>query len=856
MSNKMCSIIASLWLALLTIGLGTGTAWASTGNTLKKISKQESGDQSRISLEFSSLPSYRLETTGDGLKLFLADTALAPAFKNLPADDTLKEASYVTEKHQIILSLTLHRPPKQVSAAFTMRGTDRRKRTAAQGADNLLILDILAEEKPAAKPPKPAQTPPAATPAAGPTDRAPEKQESKTRPANTSNLPEAAQAAKDTATTSQHNDKWLTFFSDHVTPFRISPRLRYSLPPFPVLDLVQPDTASKLLSPLLLAQGRAGLLDDVATALKKLNSDPQLPAEQMERALLTYGEVLIRQGSYAEADRVLQLATGVKPDSAFTPLIQYLTILNQAQAAIGKPHEASYALANTKQDQTESGAALAPYLRLLRAEIALDTERDEEALRILSGDPQPADGQAAELFSLRRADAWAVTDRADEALTAYRQPRQHGIMLDAHPFSLARYASALFEKQEYAAAAEAYLHLSIKMYGAPGQDVAQYATALSRLKGERGNKNPAPFNEIVDRFPETEGAARARLKVADLAVLTGKNSLPVSPDAVYKIIAAQAPLRELREEAAFKQALVLFIKGDNLQASNLLHAFLRDHRAGALRRQAEALQLESLPVAAKKLIDKKEYIPALVLAEQNRDLLISGQAGGDFLAELGLAFASLCLWNSAAKTYRYLLDAYKGTPAEEKIYLPLMQALAEQDEHQMVIDYASHYFKHFAKGTDQAAIQYLLVNALHTKGQDAAAAEQLAARDYPGDRPLNLLAGQVFWDLKQYDKVEEYTGRLMDNDLSKAAPKEIFLRAEALFMSGHPDKALPLYQHLLNAPDYADQALYRSAQIRLTEKKTAEGLKLLRNLAEKGKSTLWRKMAEETLAVNNLQTAK
>jgi hypothetical protein len=78
------------------------------------------------------------------------------------------------------------------------------------------------------------------------------------------------------------------------------------------------------------------------------------------------------------------------------------------------------------------------------------------------------------------------------------------------------------------------------------------------------------------------------------------------------------------------------------------------------------------------------------------------------------------------------------------------------------------------------------------------------------------------------------------------------MRAEALYRNGHGESALPFYRHLEQHEAYADQAGYRIAQVHMATDNQGTGLKLLRTLVEKARSPLWRKMAEETLAMENI----
>ena len=222
----------------------------------------------------------------------------------------------------------------------------------------------------------------------------------------------------------------------------------------------------------------------------------------------------------------------------------------------------------------------------------------------------------------------------------------------------------------------------------------------------------------------------------------------------------------------------------------------------------------------------------------------------DFLNKVGQAFAGLGFWNRAIRVYRYMLAVYKGRPGEDKALLALIAALYNKEDYKQLEDAADTYLQKFPKGKDRARIFYLLVSSLHKSGQTEKAASLLEKKKFPVNHDLNSLGGRIFWQLKKYDRVEKYLARIMGKDLRKVEADEILIRAEALFLRGHLRKALPFYQYLTDQENYADQALYRSAQIHLETGRQDEGLNILQNLSEKGISTLWRKMAAESYEIN------
>jgi len=88
--------------------------------------------------------------------------------------------------------------------------------------------------------------------------------------------------------------------------------------------------------------------------------------------------------------------------------------------------------------------------------------------------------------------------------------------------------------------------------------------------------------------------------------------------------------------------------------------------------------------------------------------------------------------------------------------------------------------------------------------------------------------------------------------LDNSEPEDILLLAEALYRGGKGREALPFYQQISEDEKLSDQAIYRTAQIMVATGNPEEGLKLLEGLVEKARNPLWRKMAEEKLAIEKL----
>jgi TolA-binding protein len=697
---------------------------------------------------------------------------------------------------------------------------------------------------------------------------------------------------------SQYAGAWDRFLKNYEVGVEIPVPLHYSLPPFPVLALAQPEgmqSVGTVNYQEIIHQSKTEGWQQVASTLRK--SVNQITGENREGQLLLYGESLVRAGDLDRARNILiKLHKGL-PGSTIGRLAHYLAVYGIA--ADGKPYDAAYELSFMQQEADNN--PLTPYLALLQTEIALATDNIDKAEILLQENGKLYLGQVRQLFDLRRADMLFSAGRIDEAFTLYKAFTAHDDILADHPSSLAKYAAILYKKGDYQAALKQYINLTAGLYDQPEQNLALYAAAMSQYHSGNSKETGLMLEDIIKKFPDSEGFSRARLKINDLFVLSdlenkehqpngrtapgtaqktisshaddpandqngnaatqAQQSIDKSrqddftgfdPALEYADLAANAPLRALREEASFKQALTYYFKAEYEKSVELLQDFTRTNSSGQLTREAEALLVELLPVVVKDKIENKDYVDALVLAEQNRAILIGGKVKGDFLAELGLAFASLCFWNRAVRVYLYMMDIAKDKNEEEEVYLPLVQAYYEKNDLAQVEENCRRYLADFPDGENRAAIKHLQISGLYKNNRTDEALRLLKQRGLPQSRELHLLAGRIFFEAGDYEMTEKHLAKVMDAGLNNVEADDVLMRAEALYRNGRGKSALPFYRHLEQYEAFADQAAYRIAQVHMATDNQSTGLKLLKTLVEKARSPLWRKMATETLAMEKI----
>jgi outer membrane protein assembly factor BamD (BamD/ComL family) len=811
----------NFFMVLVLVLLTAIPAIAADKIILLEISASEDPTVDKIWLGFSKQPAYEVKVSGSKVELFLPGVVMGPAVQELPAHGSIVSYYIINKDDGILLTFVLARQPVRVDSSWGKRSFGQNISDSGVTPREGLELDISWSEK-----------------------------HSGFRPAIAFSLPGVRTvrngAVASLSMASSYKGRWQRFFADYEDFPRLSIPLHYIIPPFPFLAV---ETVENEHQKLVTAIGHIKRREwqKSLAVLRKVMSEQQPDGNKYTKLL--YGESLVRAGAFEEGEKVLSEWLNNHPSSSEESYVRYLIIY--AKASAGETYSSAYELAELLR--SANLGRILPYCRLLQAELFLATEQPDKALRILKDEKEIYKDFLKNIHDLRLADALTSTGYYESALRYYQQLQGSGEMaslIEDRFFSRACFAYALYQRRAYSLAAEHYEVLATSLESIPVQQgLVLYSLAVARQKS--GSRDTTLINDIVTRFPDTEAYYRARLKQSDWGMLSAYESNWDNVLLQYNKIAVNTPFRNVREEAAFKAALVNYLIGERLRCVEQLQVFLRNYSRGPLLQHAESLLVEAVPLVIEELVDKEEYLKALVLAEQSRKFLLSGQISDKFLGELAVAFSRLCLFDRAARVYRFLLEVSRGKPEEESRYLPLITVLYDKEDYELVEEYGKQYAGRFPEGNDSLRIRLLRAEALYRSGELEKAVHMLSQGKTTG-RELNSLAGRIFWELGEYDKVEKYLAGTMDSDMRNAMPREVFIRAESLFMSSNGQQAQPLYHHLFTDDTYGDQAKYRAAQVYFMEGRESDGLKLLQRLVEEGNNPLWRRIAEEDIAIRKL----
>jgi hypothetical protein len=782
---------------------------------LKSITRTDASPHLQLTLHFDQLPAFATTTTGRRIDLKLQNTQLADHLAQPPTDGKMIKMVATQQKNNAVLSFYFRYPPQKMTPESNKDGAT-------------LMLDLILGD---------------------PLTVTSQELAAKLQGVATVKRPESEGLSPLTASTYARN--WVSFFTGYESPVEIAVPPRLRLPPFPLAAAMQPKTADEQWLPAeILTLANDHKWTQVYQRLRR-QVEIQTDEALKERLVLTYAEALVRAGEYKEPHALLQRIVLQYPDTLMASLAQLLQIYQQALK--GDHVSAYYELAGLFK-KIEADIPFTAHCNLLLAELALMAGRTADAEKILVRDDVVSYEPLKAIRLLRQADLLYMKKEQAKALKAYLELAGQSPIIDTDPMSLAHFSDTLYTDKRFQEAAKKYRLLGDLLNNEPRQDLALYRLAMAELHIPATEKKARiDFQQIQNAFARTEGGARALLKQTDLDYVA-KRMDAAAAETAYGKMAAKADTVHLREEAAFKQALVNALAGDRLTSVGQCMEILRGFQSGKLRLETKALLIEQLPTVIRQLVKEKEYVKALVLAKQNKTFFSRGWLNTNLLHDLANAYSKLGLADETAQTYQYLFEI-SAEADKEKIYLPLLQGLFDADRYVQVEEYADRYLLRYPKGVDEPAVFLFKIRAMHASGQFDKAAKLLLADSRHRSPQIELLKGRILFELQQW---QEVINTLSSPELQPllAANQATLLLAESYFQIGQDDLAAQTFARVKEHDSESEQAHYRLAQLALKKNNTAQALKLFKELAEKGKDPLWKKLAGEEAAILQLQQKK
>lgn len=639
---------------------------------------------------------------------------------------------------------------------------------------------------------------------------------------------------------SPYTKDWMSFFSQYESPLKIDVPVKFSSPPFPIIDLLPPGGEENLqiLSAEMFELANQKLWDHLAEKLFILIQNTS-DLETKKLLALTYGEALSKGNNFEDAFTQLYLLKEEYSDELLGTYASYLL------ANLRSVHENPYIAENDYQllePFISKNLPLAPYFLLSQMETALATANYTRLNHLLLRDDIAFPKHIAEIVQIRQADYWYAINQPIKAKAAY-QLLSGSSLLQSLPYSLNGACSTYYTQKKYTDAATCYATLSSLVSDKQLLGLINYRKNMAKLKNMDRTPLIDEFSQIENTFPNTEASFRAGLKRNDLLFLQNKTRGLQAIDN-YGAIATAANSRTIREEALFKQALIHAILEDSTVSIQLLQQFLREFRTGDVRISAQALLIDLLPNEIKRLVDNQEYMQPLILAKQNKNLFEKKWIDSKFLVDIAEAYNQIGIFDEAQKLYLYLIGIMP-LDQKEDFFLPMIQATFDHGNFPLTEDYAAQYTYNYPNGRYTSEVLFFRLQAL-------VADERLneALRLLPEPLPKNVavceLAVSLFFRTDRYDKCLEVSRELslLKTSLSQ---KEQFMYAESLYQIGIFDESEIAFKAIQEESDYYQQCLYRLTEIARRRGDEKKALSLFAKLVETEKNSLWKRYAEREL---------
>jgi len=633
---------------------------------------------------------------------------------------------------------------------------------------------------------------------------------------------------------------WMSFFSKYEAPVKIELPVQFSPPPFPLIRLLPPgkDSNMQIFTPEMLALADKGrwiiLADQILAALQ---SETNFELQKM--LALTYGEVLARGNDFVGAFKQLYLLNEQFSEEHTGIFARYL--LNFLQAVHDNPYIANFEYKSLEESVSASNP-LAPYLLLSQIETALAASQYPQMNKLLLRDDVALPAEVSKIREIRQADYWFAIKQPIKAYASYKLLSQSE-QLYTQPYSLNGYCATLYIQKKFRKSAGCYDQLSSLPSAADSLGLIQYRANMARLKFQNGTSLASKFSKTGATYHGTEAGYRSTLKKIDLLLLEDKTRLEWALES-YKDIAEKSVLRVTTEEALLKQAIIYAQMKQNDKSIALLQKLLREFRYGSIRKSAQALLIGLFPEELKRLVDQGEYLKALVLAKQNRELFQKNWVSSRYIEEIAEAYYKIGIYNEAQRLYLYLI---KIVPVDKKeqYFLPMINALFNYGNYTLVDNYSAQYTYNYPQGKFSQDILFLRIQALvaDDRLEDAL---RLLPSPLPDNVEVYRFAASLFYLTNNYERCVSALGKLTESTIT-LSQQEIVMYGESLIKTGNVDDAEGYLRQVTRENPFFDQSLYRLAEIEKRKGNEKNALRLFTKIVETGTSERWKLFASKEL---------
>jgi hypothetical protein len=803
MGEKMARKLWLLAMVIVPVFIFENICQAETAELIEiSVSKDE--NVSHVSFFFDRIPEFEIEDSGQRIKVVLAQTRVASSFKKMLPDELIFQINAIENVPESVIELYLRNVPKFVDVTVDKQN-DRFRVNIFWNEKHVGVRPAILDQR-----------------------------FGELKPSTDGSIAHKIVA-------SRYSGRWIDFFRDFDWQVDVSLPINFSFPPFPSPLIM--DNA-EFIPQDLLQEENISFCDQVNKKFSDLLVE-NTKVHDIGLNGLIVAECFLRQKNNEQALNTLEQAGEKIYNESLNGWKLYYEAY--ARAIAGKYYQAANLLAGW-EDRFSNVKGLGPWCLMLQVELELAKENPGQVLSLLRSEAT-SDGYLDRLYKLRKADALYRLGQFADADAIYLNMLDDLSLFQQHPYSLANWADVLYQKKEYLEAYRNYAYLSemLKNEFSQQRSMLNYRSAMTVLKSGDQERAKLMFMENIKKEDKSEAGLRSCLKLIDLDILNNLKPELSHVLSDYNEIIKFGPARKLREEAFFKKILACHLYGDDIRAVKLLGRFFEDYWAGDLQSEAQALFVEIFPKVVEELVAQNASLLALTLVAKHRSLLAQAHITYDFLYNLAKSYSEAGFLEQTETTYLFMLDFEKNKESKEGVFLPLIQILYQQKKYEQVQKYASQYLKDYPEGAERSKILYYYADVLFKNGDVGTAISLLIDKNRPKSEELDILTGNMFFELGKYDLVEYYLSRAIAGDANKNKPESTLKRAEAFFFTQKWQNAIPLYESLLDEPLFRGQSGYRLILIFYELGQNKKALNLYNHLAETEIEEQWLKLATQTV---------
>lgn len=378
------------------------------------------------------------------------------------------------------------------------------------------------------------------------------------------------------------------------------------------------------------------------------------------------------------------------------------------------------------------------------------------------------------------------------------------------------------------------------------------------MRGGREREALALYRNVISFFPESPAAYQARMKLADRRIfavgMDGYRSLLSE----YRTIGERGGDFRVREDAAFREAILSALYGDAASAVEIVGEFLVRHPRSSYHPIAEAMQYDLVDELVTSLLEKGEDEAVVRAVESWQEYLGKALRRPDVVRGIADAYAKLSRTRERLVLFSRFVERRAGGDNEPSIHRIAIDDAVTLGDDRAAVRMATQFLERFPRDPGASTIRETLAELRYQEGNRREVIRILSpfldrGRGVALRPPTMYYLGRSLLDEGEAKKaIAAYQRFLAANPNVAGYP----LAREAAYDLARAYETVGDYRRaeatirgvVARVPaDEGERFRFRLALLQMRSGKRAEAETILKELSEKGKDPLWKRAAQQAL---------